>query len=341
MIRFQIVAVTAETPLASTYTLRQLSGETVNFLPGQFLTFVMEVDEMEQRRSYSLVSLPGEPLRVTVKRVANGAVSRHILSHWKTGDEVLALPPAGRFVLPPSETARDLFFFAAGSGITPIIAHLRYLLLRESQSAFHLYYSNRDEKDILFADVIRRLQNQYPRFQVRHFLSEPLEHPETRQRLNNGNLEQLLGSDFLFARENAVMMICGPFGYMRMVNITLRFMHIAESQIKKENFVAEALRNGTFVRREFPEQTILLRYNGQEHRLPVVRNQSILRAALAAGIPLPYSCEGGVCSTCAVRCVQGKVSLLVNEVLTNDELAQGWILTCTGHPESDDVVIVA
>lgn len=338
-IQFRIISIKQETAEAKTFELKPLNG-TVNFLPGQFLTFIFPFEHETLRRSYSIVSLPGEPLRVTVQRVENGAVSRYILIHWKAGMLLEALPPAGRFTLKAQQDfPRNIFFLAAGSGITPILPQIRHLLKQEPQSAIHLLYSNRTEDSILFKDVLERLEKENPQFHIVHFLSNPKQHWEQRKRLNNGVLEPLINEAMQFDPSKAAFMICGPFTYMRMARLTLIYMKFGEEQVKTENFLPEIIRSGTRMTPYFPNRNIKLLIRNEEHFVPVKSGQSILRAALEAGIHLPYSCESGICSACSVICKKGKVKMSVNEVLTSKDLQEGWVLTCTGYPADDTVVL--
>jgi ring-1,2-phenylacetyl-CoA epoxidase subunit PaaE len=343
-LELRIASIREETEEAKTYTFEVAASTkdespAIHFVPGQFLTFLLKIGGTEYRRSFSIISLPGEPLQVTVKRVANGIVSRYILMHWKTGDVLESLPPSGRFVLPPGKLQRDIFFIVAGSGIAPVLPQIRQLLAKKTPGRIHLFYSNHSEAAVLFAEELQFLEQQHPQFRVRHFLSEPAIHPEQRLRLNNGILETLVKENLRFDPEQALFMICGPFTFMRMVRITLIFMHFREDQIKRENFLPGIMRSQTERAGGFLQRTITLNYRGSTYSLAVERNQTILQAALAQHIPLPYSCEGGACSTCAAHCTNGKVHLTINEVLTDADLAEGWMLTCTGHPLTDDVVI--
>lgn len=337
--RYRIASVKQETAEAKTYELEQLDGD-VNFLPGQFLTFIFHFEHQELRRSYSIVSLPGESLKVTVQRVENGSVSRYILIHWKKETIVEALPPAGRFTLQPvTGYPRDIFFLAAGSGIAPILPQIRYLLKEEAQSIIHLFYSSNTEEKILFRDEIEELKKSNPQLEVTLFISNPKAEWQKRQRLNNGMLEILVREKLKYAPSRAMFLVCGPFTYMRMVRLTLIFMKFEEEQIRSENFLPEIMRSGTRTIPHSVDTTVEIEIKGKQYKVFVKAEQTILRAALKQGILLPYSCEGGICSACAAICKEGKVKMSINEVLSNQDLKEGWILTCTGYPATDEVKI--
>jgi ring-1,2-phenylacetyl-CoA epoxidase subunit PaaE len=150
--------------------------------------------------------------------------------------------------------------------------------------------------------------------------------------------EQLVKQNLKFGLNKAEFFICGPFPYMRMVRLTLIYIGVDPGKTRRENFVIETITVAhTLV--TYPPGKVKIYYNGEVYDITTGENQSILQAALQNNIQLPFSCRVGSCSTCSAMCKSGKVIMSANEVLTDSDLAQGWILTCTGHPVSDDVVI--
>lgn len=339
-LQFRIVTVTPENPIAKTFELEEKEGRSLKFLPGQFLTFIIRTEKQELRRSYSILSLPGEPLRVTVKKVVNGLISRFILQHWHVGDTVTALPPAGRFSL-PSQTAtrRDIYCFAAGSGIIPILPQLRSLLRAEGQSHFILIYSNHNEAEALFLSEITMLNEAYGNLEVIYLFSDPAIRHQEQGHLSNLRAEALITRTLKYQKKDAQFLICGPFTYMRMLIYTLGLMHFQKENILKENYLPEIMRSGTISEPVFPDRKVLIKIFDEVHTLEVRSGDTILRSALKHSLQLPYSCEGGVCGTCAAKCRNGKVYMTINEVLTDRELAEGWVLTCTGYPAKDGTFI--
>lgn len=334
-LQFRIVSVKQETAVAKTFELEEIHGTRVHYQPGQFLTFIIETEKQELRRSYSILSLPGEPLKITVKKVVNGLISRFILQHWHEGDLVTALPPAGRFSLTPQNLPRDIFFFAAGSGIIPILPQIRHLLKEESQSYFLLVYSNHNEADTLFLSEIEVLEQTYENFRVMHLFSDPTERLYEKGHLSNLHAEAIVSRNLRFHKEDAVFMICGPYTYMRMLVFTLGLMHFPKENIRKENYLPEVMRSGAFSEPVFPDRQVLIKLREEVHRVDVTSGSTILQAVLKYGLQPPYSCEGGVCGICAARCKAGKVHMSINEVLTEAEVKDGWVLTCTGYPAKD------
>jgi ring-1,2-phenylacetyl-CoA epoxidase subunit PaaE len=334
MLQLKIEAIKWETPDTATFFFSEISGKKVSYKAGQFITLVFTHHNEEIRRSYSLSSSPGEELlAITVKRITNGDISRFMLAKLKQGDIISAVEPAGRFTINDFLSSKDIFLFAAGSGITPIFAQLKYTLAHQGSSRFILVYSNQDNSSILFKQQLDALAYTNPeRLKIIYLLSNK------GNRLNNIMVEQLVRQNLHSNLDKAKFYLCGPFTYMRMVRLTLLFMGIEQAQIRKENFVIETIPvQGDHS--NFAPRNIRINFRGEIHDITVGENQSILQAALQNNIQLPYSCRAGICSTCMAKCKNGKVTMTENDVLTDSDLAEGWILTCTGHPLGDDVVI--
>ena len=339
-LQLRIIQIVPETPDAKSYFLESVDGKPVSHRAGQFLTLILTHHGHEVRRSYSLSSMPGEPLRLTIKRLENGEISRYLLATLRVGDVLTSLHPAGRFTLDDNQTG-DLVFLGAGSGITPLFSLLKQVLFTEPDRRITLLYSNPSERAILFRKELDDLLQQFPdRFRLLYLLSNPSEDwLGLRGRLNNVMLERLLPnlvgtSDW----QTLHFYVCGPGDYMRMIQFTLIFSGFRLEQIRRENFVVEQV----FLAPPpalAKDRTVLLRFRGREVEIQVPAYKSILQAALDEGISLPYSCRGGRCSTCAARCTAGSVHMTINDVLTERDLREGWVLTCTGYPESDGVVI--
>lgn len=355
IVRIKQEIATATRTDTNSYFLEPTDGQPVSYRAGQFLTLILNhrtngPNDYEVRRSYSLSSAPGEPLRLTIKRVTNGEISRFLLDTLRVGDVLTSLFPAGRFVLNPDQTG-DLVLLGAGSGITPLFSILKHVLHTEATRRVTLLYSNSNERSIIFRDELDELQRQYPdRFRLIYLLSNPPDDwPGLRGsmrlgRLNNvmldGVLPTLIGAS---ERSSLRFYVCGPGDYMRMVQFTLVFSGIRPEQILRENFVIAPV-----VLTPPPalaqDRTVLLRFRNRDRIarevvITVPAYRSILQAALDEGIALPYSCRGGRCSTCIARCTAGSVHMTINDVLTERDLAEGWILTCTGYPAGDGVAI--
>lgn len=334
MLQLRVEAIKWELPDTATFLLSEISGKKASYKAGQFITLVFDHHAEEIRRSYSLSSSPDEALlAITVKRIANGEISRFMLTKIKPGDILNAVEPAGRFTLADTFAQRDIFLFAAGSGIVPIFSQLKYALAREGSGRFTLLYSNRDSASVLFNEELRLLAAKHPaRLQIINLLSSQA------NRLTNIVVEKLVGENLHYDLPKAEFYLCGPFDYMRMIRLTLLYMGVDAAQIRKENFVLDTIKVPGSIR-TFPPQKVRINFGGETYDLVVGENQSILQAALQHGIKLPYSCRDGICSACTAFCKNGKVEMVKNDVLTDLDLSLGLVLTCTGHPVGDGVVI--
>ena len=340
-LQLRIVRIIPETADANSYFLESLNGQFLSYRAGQFLTLIFTHNSHEVRRSYSLSSTPEEQfLRLTIKRVQNGEISRYLHDTLRVGDVVKSLNPTGRFTLDENQYG-DIVLFGAGSGITPLFGLIKQILGEESNRRVTLLYSSPNERNTIFRQELNDLQQQFPdRFRLLYLLSNsPDDWPGLRGRLNNVMLERLLPELIGASNPETVRFyVCGPGDYMRMIQFTLVFSGFRPEQIRRENFVVEPVVL-TPPPISVQDRTVLIRFREREVEIQVPAYKSILQAALDEGIHLPYSCRGGRCSTCAAHCLSGKVHMTINDVLTERDLSEGWVLTCTGYPESDGVVI--
>jgi ferredoxin-NADP reductase len=334
MIPLQIDKIITEAPDTKSFILK---GEDVQYEPGQFLTFVFRnFSGNEERRSYSVSSTPVlyEPLRITVKRITNGAYSRKLIDEASEGDVLYATGASGYFVL-PSDTGqyKKIVFFAAGSGITPVIALLKTVLHDYPFLQVVLIYSNQTPSKTIFLEELRQLQKDHSmRLHIDFLFSSDPKHP--RRRLNVGMIESYAHR----YHTGSLFYLCGPLEYMRTITIVLRTEGIDENRIRKEIFHIEKPPV-----KEMPPDALAhgvqVRVGGKEYRFISEYPVTILQAAKALNIPVPYSCEAGQCGTCSATCVSGKVWMWHNDVLLDDEIAKAKVLTCTGFAVGGDVVL--
>jgi len=328
-----------------TLQLKPVDVDYPKYLAGQFISLVFEGKHKEIRRSYSFNSSPDvdEPLSITVKRVENGEISR--LLHHKTaeGDVLLAQEPQGLFsYLPNEHLERDVFLFAAGVGITPLISIIKTALVRENKSKITLVYSNRSLEDTLFYKELNEWQSKYPERLKIVFVFSNSKNLMTA-RLNKFYIEKLLKENLVFDRDNALFYSCGPIIYMDLCRITLLGMGFDIKQIKRETFVLpeDEVDEDDSSEKVVDKNTysVILNFRGETYNLDIPWPKRILDVALEHKIKLPYSCRGGVCSTCVANCTKGKVRMDYNEVLTDDEIERGRVLVCTGHPTENGTTI--
>jgi ferredoxin-NADP reductase len=316
-------------------------GHNISYQAGQYLTFVHSSRHGEIRRSYSIVSTPslGEPLTIGVKRIENGAFSRLLIDHACAGDTLMTTGAGGFFILPPDlQSFRQIFFFAAGSGITPVFSLLKAVLHMHPRIHAVLVYSNHSPDQTIFYRQLRELSDLFRDRFILHmiFSNAPL---LQRARLNRELLIELLMEYSRAPFDRTLFFICGPEAYMRMCTYTLREEGVAAENIRRENFIAEKKTAPKALPPDKGSHFATIRYAGVEYGLKIVYPDSILQTAKKQGISLPYSCESGRCGSCVAKCIRGKVWHSYNEVLTDKDLEQGLILTCVGHPVGGDIVL--
>jgi ferredoxin-NADP reductase len=338
--QYRVQSIIKETEEAASFILEPVNT-ALKYEAGQFITFLFKNrNNEEERRSYSISSSPAlnEPLTVTVKKVVNGSYSRKLVDSVQVGDILNGLSPTGFFTLPLTITERMSFlFFAAGSGITPVYAQIKTLLTLYPAIKIVLVYSNRSESDTLFFKQVQLLAKKYPGQLFIRFLFSDAKH-YSDARLSASMVEAIVRKHFADSYAQLMVYLCGPFQYMLMITLVLRGMGIKDGQIKKEQFTihkTEVL--------EKPADTdphmVRATFGESVYSWKVQYPDTILQAAKKQHIVLPYNCESGQCGACAAICTKGKVWMYRNDVLMDDQINAGWVLTCTGYPTGGDVEI--
>lgn len=315
---------------------------------GQFLTLIITVDGKEVRRAYSLCSSPflNERPAVTVKRVDNGKMSNWLADNLRTGAKIKVMAPTGQFTTEyVSTNKRHLVMFAGGSGITPMMSIIKSTLTQEPESMISLIYCNRNIDSIIFRNELEKWETKYEgRLHVIHILDEaPMNWQGYSGLLNPEMLKKLFERIPSWGNDKTTYLMCGPEGMMKNVESLLSQHQIPKEKIFKESFVQGTIdkeKKETVVAAEGNKaREVTVRYDGNEFRFTVEPNRTILETALDQGIDLPYSCQSGLCTACRGKALSGVVKLDEEEGLSQSERAEGYVLTCVGHPMSDDVVI--
>jgi ring-1,2-phenylacetyl-CoA epoxidase subunit PaaE len=317
-----------------------------SFAPGQYLTLRTTMGGEEVRRSYSICSGPDDgELRIAVKKVDGGAFSNWAADELKAGDQLDVMTPTGRFgIAHAPDEARVYVGFAAGSGITPILSIIKGVLAREPHSRFFLFYGNRSTGGMLFREALEELKDRFmQRLSVFHVISgEEQDIPILHGRLDGEKVRVLLRS-LVPAETVDHVFICGPIGMSEDIEATCREVGIANDRVHVERFVSEfggKPRPKAVVPVTAPPKAIAaLIIDGKRRDVPVAEGESILDAALRAGMDLPFACKGGMCSTCRAKLVEGDAHMEVNYSLEPWETSAGFILTCQARPLSDKVVV--
>jgi ring-1,2-phenylacetyl-CoA epoxidase subunit PaaE len=321
----------------------------ISYKSGQFLTLIIPVQGKEVRRAYSLCSSPftDGDLAVTVKRVDKGLMSNWLPDNLKAGSKIKVMEPMGQFTTEfESANKRHLVMFAGGSGITPMMSIIKSTLTQEPNSICSLIYCNRDIDSIIFKEEFDKLQTTYEgRLHVIHILDNaPMNWQGYSGLLNHEMLKKLFERIPNWGDEKTTYLMCGPEGMMKNVDTLLEQHSIPKNRIFKESFVQGIIAKETksdtpSTEGEIKTREVTIRYDGQEYKVMVDPKRTILETALDQGIDLPYSCQSGLCTACRGKALSGKVKLDEEEGLSQSERNEGYVLTCVGHPLTDDVVI--
>jgi ferredoxin-NADP reductase len=322
-----------------TFTFKE--GHGINYKAGQYITFIQKTTHEEIRRSYSVVSAPllNESLTIGVKRIENGVFSRELIDHAKVGDELITAGAGGFFTLPDdSSTIQQIFFLAAGSGITPIYSLLKTILHFHPHIQVVLIYSNPSPyKTIFFSQLNELKQRSGERFQLEFLFSNSID--LSLARLNRELLVQLTKAHSVCSFDQTLFYICGPEAYMRMCTYTLQEEKVPKENIRRETFIIQSKQPPKIDPPDKEAHLVTIEYGNENYQLTVQYPDSILQAAKKQNTILPYSCETGRCGNCAAQRISGKVWLSYNEVLTEKDLQNGLTLTCVGHPVGGDVLL--
>ena len=317
-----------------------------NFIQGQHLTLKTLIDGEAVSRSYSICSSPQESkLRVAIKKVPEGRFSTYANDRMQSGEKIEVMPPAGHFntELHP-ENEKSYLAVTAGSGITPIISVIKATLSTEPNSNFILLYGNKTTGSIIFQEELEGIKNKYiGRFSIHHFLTqEALENELFDGRLNKKKLMDL--KKLIDYQTIDDIFICGPEEMMAQASGTFEELGIDKDHIHLELFTSPVGKLGKSVTKKSQEPVVVhssvsIIKDGIKFEFPVNSNASILELANKKGADLPFSCKGGVCSTCKSKIIEGKVEMSTNYALEPEEIKAGYILTCQSHPLTKKVVI--
>ena len=326
----RIARVVEETADASSFVLDVPPdlADDFSYRAGQFCTFRAVIDGQSHLRCYSMSSTPGvdADLQVTVKRVPSGLVSNWMLDNLEAGDDVDVTLPAGVFQL--TDRAAEVVAFAGGSGITPVISIIKQALATTDRPV-RLLYANRDADSTIFRAELEDLATVHPgRFRLEHH------HDVDGGFLDRDGVLRFVGAGVA----GADVYICGPGPFMDLVETALLDDGVSPERIHIERFTpAEPLADPSTAQADSTMVTIELdgRTDTVEHRA----GTTILQTARQMGMSPPFSCESGSCATCMGKLLEGTVAMKCNNALDDDEVAEGWILTCQSVPTSATISV--
>ncbi|MGC6413524.1 MAG: 2Fe-2S iron-sulfur cluster-binding protein [Bacteroidia bacterium] len=346
-----IQKLTKETADSTTITL-QIPAElkdTFNYTAGQYLTFEEVINGEKVRRSYSLCTYEGidDAPAVTVKRVEGGRMSTYFNENISEGMTLQVMPPMGKFtVIPDVSRSKQYVLFAGGSGITPVLGIAKAVLKDEPNSKVVLVYANRDPESVIFKDLIKKMeQENNGRFQVLlSYDKAPLTWFGLKGVLSEDKIQTIVKSKIGGSFDQYEYFICGPGPMMEVIKNGLRGISVPSERINIEYFTAPTKSEGnseetiTETEEDFTGNSeVTLEVYGKTHTVKCDSNTTILKAAMDEGIDPPYSCTVGVCTTCRAKVSVGKLHMIEREGLSDQEIEQGFVLTCQAQPRSNKI----
>ena len=321
------------------FTVPQELKTFYGFVAGQYVTLKLTLDGQEIRRAYSLCSSPeSNTLRVAVKEVPGGLFSTFANKQLKEGQLLEVSLPEGKFTFEPkTDRQKNYAGIAAGSGITPVYSIIQSVLTVEPKSTFVLLYGNKTPEDTIFKNALEQLEEQFiGRFFVQYAFSKA-DAPEALF----GRIDQA-AINFTFynkhkAKEFETFYLCGPEEMINLSTTVLKSHNILDKNIKFELFTASSSEQKISSNSNHSKVTLIV--DDETSEFEMISKQTLLEAALKQGLDVPYSCQGGICSSCIARVTEGTAEMKKNSILTDGEIEDGLILTCQACPTSDSITI--
>ncbi|MDB2656860.1 2Fe-2S iron-sulfur cluster-binding protein [Crocinitomicaceae bacterium] len=309
-------------------TVKVIFNASFDFTPGQYINVSIPINGKEERRSYSICSGKNESVAIAIKEVDKGTVSKWFNQEAKAEMEIAISNPEGNFTKPSD--AKNIVAIAAGSGITPIMSISKQV---ESEGGtMRLYFGNRTAEDIIFRSEIDALEKTSPVY----FLSREEQDDCENGRITKQVLIDEFKKDLSLLRADGFF-LCGPEEMIVGATEALDMFGVAKDKIHFELFTTPVLMKPE----ETPESdfkgksTVTAIVDGEEETFELDSSKTLLTGALDEGVDAPYSCRGGVCSTCKAKVTEGSASMKLNYSLTDQEVSDGFVLTCQAHPTSE------
>jgi ring-1,2-phenylacetyl-CoA epoxidase subunit PaaE len=339
--KLQIKEVKRETPHAISVVLAipMELKKAYSFIAGQYINIKLTLDGEEIRRAYSICSSPqSDEIRIAIKAVKNGHFSKFANENLKVGDLLEVSQPEGRFTFEPAfDKQKNYVGFVAGSGITPVMSILKSVLESEPNSSFVLIYGNKSPEETIFHKELHDLQLHYVGRLFVHYVYSQSNHGDLFGRIDKSAVNFVLNNKHK-EKEFDKFYLCGPEEMINLVSIVLKEHNVADKDIKFELFSTPTTENNT-IGQQTGHTKITVLVDGDEATFEMSQKQTVLEAALKHGIDAPYSCQGGICSSCIARVTKGSAEMKKNSILTDGEIAEGIILTCQAHPTSSEIYV--
>lgn len=322
------------TSVAITFRIPKELIQTFNFAPGQYITIKKELKGKELRRAYSISSSPKRDyITIGVKKVDKGGFSEYANTKLQVGDVLEVMPPEGRFIFKRSDTPKNVAAFAAGSGITPIMSILKAVLGSNPNNKFVLVYGNKSNTETMFYKDLVKLQLEYAnRFFIYFTNSKTQEEGSLFGRIDTSTVNYALKNKHKGTNFDSFY-LCGPEDMVHLVSNTLQENGVQKDKIHFELFTTSETSAEVTPTVSISGKTQLkVILDDEEFSLSMGKNDVVLDVVLKENIDAPYSCQGGVCSSCIARITEGKAEMVKNQILTDGEIEEGLILTCQAKP---------
>ncbi|MBN09386.1 MAG: flavodoxin reductase [Flavobacteriaceae bacterium] len=292
-----------------------------SFISGQYLTIELEIKGKTIRRSYSICSNQDETLRIAIKKVEGGLFSSYALENFNLGDKIKVGEPEGRFIFKPGDKKETITGIAAGSGITPILSIAKSCL--SNNNKFRLIYGNKSPSETMFFNEVNELKEKYGnKFDLIWVYSEARKENSYYGRID-AEIINYYFNNYTIANK---YFLCGP---KDMIDVVLN--QLSKNGVSTENIFFELFTTSNSNLKVEKKSTITdleIIYDGMTYLVKNIGGKKLLDAALEENIDVPYSCQGGVCSSCLARIIKGKATMENNQILTDQEIKDGFILTC-------------
>ncbi len=336
-----IKKITKETPNAVSvyFDIPNSLTDTFAFHAGQYITLRKTLNGEEIRRSYSIFTTPesGE-MGVVVKALQGGTFSTYANEKLMEGDILEVLPPEGKFIFSPKESnVHNYVSFAAGSGITPVLSILKTALEKEPNSNFLLVYGNQNPQETIFLKQLMDLQKQYlGRFFLELVFSRTQENEAQFGRISTSIVNYFIKNKYKHLDFHSYY-LCGPEEMIKEVTSVLKNNHVADKAIHFELFASTA--ESKVIETGDGTTSISVILDEETSTFIMPKGKTVLDAVLEQDLDAPYSCQGGICSTCIARIKEGKAEMRKNQILTDGEIAEGLILTCQAVPTTAVLIV--
>ena len=339
--KLKVSHIIKETPnsVSITFDIPEHLSDNFQFKAGQYITLRHRINDLEIRRAYSICASPKKGvIKVGVKKIEKGTFSVFANEQLREGDILEVMPPEGSFAFMPNANHKNTYgAFVAGSGITPVLSIITTILEDEPNSKVVLVYGNQSQSEAMFHSDLELLKEYYPnRLSIEYIYSRSEEKNALRGRIDRSVVNYLLKNKYgeaLF--EN--FYLCGPEAMIKEVSKTLQDRGVSKENILFELF--SSTEEGSLSENHQGSTQITVIVDDESESFTMQQDQSVLDAILDKGLDVPYSCQGGICSSCIARIKEGKAEMAKNQILTDTELEEGLILTCQAHPTTTTLIV--